>query len=413
MIRKSVVAHSCSQRLPRLHIRIHSPISQFHLVKIFGLFTKTATPDSRQSKNTPADEARETSQKIDSIESEIVAEFGAPTLLQPHHESIIEGAPALTPLSHVMDEAAVLFANGQSNEAKALLLQATRVDGGSKDHQLAWWMLFDLALAENQSDFFDHLALTYAKKFETSPPQWQTSTQDSDQDQSQPELPVLSFRGKLTEASQAALEQLQQIGLRHHHFVMEFAAITDITIPGCAGFLDVLEHWQKASCDISIRGGDAVVSRIRECIQPGRRDSDDAAWRLLIELLRLMNADEAYEAACVDYSVTYEMSPPASPQPQTKAAQQTPVFMLPTLISLPIDKLLAQTSEYAQQSPKLFLDGRHLRRIEFSAATPWLTGLQQLAQGKVVECRDTSFLVGRLLQLVGGASRLHIIYRKP
>ena len=103
MIRKSVAACSCLQRLPRLHIRIHSPIRQFHLVKIFGLFTKTATPDSRQSKNTPADEARETSQKIDSIESEIVAEFGAPTLLQLHHESIIEGAPALTPLSHVMD----------------------------------------------------------------------------------------------------------------------------------------------------------------------------------------------------------------------------------------------------------------------------------------------------------------------
>ena len=382
-------------------------------MKIFGLFTKTATPDSRQSKNTPADEARETSQKIDSIESEIVAEFGAPTLLQPHHESIIEGAPALTPLSHVMDEAAVLFANGQSNEAKALLLQATRTDSGSKDHQLAWWMLFDLALAEHQADFFDHLALTYAKKFETSPPQWQTSTQDSGQAQSQPELPVLSFRGKLTEASLAALEQLQQIGLRHHHFVMEFAAITDMTISGCAGFLDVLKRWQKASCDISIRSGDAVVSRIRECIQPGRRDSDDAGWLRLIELLRLMNADEAYEAACVDYSVTYEMSPPASPQPQTKAALQTPVFTLPTLISLPIDKLLAQTSEYAQQSPKLVLDSRYLRRIEFSAATPWLTGLQQLAQGKVVECRDTSFLVGRLLQLVGGACRLQIIYRKP
>ena len=413
MIRMSAAAHSCSQRLPRLHIRIHSSIRQFHLVKIFGLFTKTAAPDSRQSKNTPADEARETSQKIDSIESEIVAEFGAPTLLQPHHESIIEGAPALTPLSHVMDEAAILFANGQSNEAKALLLQATRTDGGSKDHQLVWWMLFDLALAEHQADLFDHLALTYAKKFETSPPQWQTSPENSDQAQSQPELPVLSFRGKLTEDSLAALEQLQQIGLRHHHFVMEFAAITDMTIPGCAGFLDVLEHWQKASCDISIRGGDAVVSRIHECIQPCRRDSDDAAWRLLIELLRLMNADEAYEAACVDYSVTYEMSPPASPQPQTKAAQRTPVFTLPTLISLPIDKLLAQTSEYAQQSPKLVLDSRHLRRIEFSAATPWLTGLQQLAQGKVVECRDTSFLVGRLLQLVGGASRLHIIYRKP
>jgi len=382
-------------------------------VKIFGLFTKTATPDSRQSKNTPADEARETSQKIDSIESEIVAEFGTSTLLQPHPENVIEGAPALTPLSHVMDEAALLFANGQSNEAKALLLQATRTDGGSDDRQLAWWMLFDLALAENQADFFDHLALTYAKKFETSPPQWQATTQDSDHAQSQPELPVLSFRGKLTEASLAALEQLQQIGLRHHDFVMEFSVITDMTIQGCAAFLDVLEHWQKASCDISIRGGNAVVSRIRECIQLGRRDSDDAAWRLLIELLRLMNSDEEYEAACVDYSITYEVSPPASPPPQIKLTQQTPAFTLPKLILLPIDKLLAQTSEYAQQSPKLLLDCRYLHRIEFSAATPWLTGLQQLAQGKVVECRNTSFLVGRLLQLVGGASRLHIIYRKP
>ena len=382
-------------------------------MKIFGLFTKTATPDSRQSKNTSADEARETSQKIDSIESEIIAEFGTPTLLQPHHESAVEGAPSLTPLSHMMDEAALLFANGQSNEAKALLLQATCTAGSSDDHQLAWWMLFDLALAENHADFFDHLALTYAKKFETSPPQWQATTHDSDHAQSQPELPVLSFRGKLTEASLAALEQLQQIGLRHRHFVMEFAAITDMTIPGCAAFLGLLEHWQKAYCEISIRGGDAVVSRIRECIQPGRRDTDDAAWRLLIELLRLMNADEAYEAACVDYSVTYEVSPPASPPPQIKLTQQTPAFALPKLILLPIDKLLTQTSEYAQQSPRLLLDCRYLRRIEFSAATPWLTGLQQLAQGKVVECRNTSFLVGRLLQLVGGANRLHIIYRKP
>jgi hypothetical protein len=382
-------------------------------VKIFGLFTKTVTPDSRQSKNTPADEARETSQKIDSIESEIVAEFGAPTLLQQHHESAVESESSPTSLSHVMDEAALLFANDQSNEAKALLLQAARTNGKTKDHQLVWWMLFDLALAENHVDFFDHLALSYAKKFETSPPQWQTMSQDSDLAHSHPELPVLNFRGKLTVASLAALEQLQQIGLRHHQFVMEFSAITDVTIQGCAAFLGVLEHWQKASCDISIRGGDAVVSRIRECIQPGRRDSDDAAWRLLIELLRLMNADEAYEVASVDYSVTYEKSPPASPQPPIKPAQQMPVYTLPKLISLPIDKLLTQTSEYAKQSPKLLLDCRHLRKIEFSAATPWLTGLQQLAQGKVVECRETSFLVGRLLQLVGTTSQLHVIYRKP
>ncbi len=86
---------------------------------------------------------------------------------------------------------------------------------------------------------------------------------------------------------------------------------------------------------------------------------------------------------------------------------------MPENVSLPIDKLLMRTSEYAQQVAVVVLDCRHLRKIKFSAVTPWLTGLKQLAQGKAVECRYMSFIVGRLVQLMGATSWLHITHRKP
>jgi anti-anti-sigma regulatory factor len=379
-------------------------------VKIFGRFTKTAAQESSQRKNTPSTEARETSQKIDSIESEIIAEFGHPTLLQ---SGDTHQAPYELSLTQAMDEAAVVFANGQPEDAKALLLQTIHGKNYSHDYQHAWWMLFDLALAENQAEFFDHLALTYAKHFETSPPQWQSLLQGCESTAIQAELPVINFRGKLTETSQPALQQVEQLGLRHHHFRLEFAAITDIDISGCSIFLNVLNHWHTAGCGISIRNGEIVIGRIRQYIQTGRQDRDDSAWRLMIELLRLMNADQAYEAACVDYCLTYEVSPPASPLAPIKTAQPALVLSMPGVISLPIDKLLLQLSEYAQQASTLVLDCSHLRRIDFSAVTPWLTALHQLSKGKVVECRHTSFLVGRLLHLIGDTSRLHIIYRKP
>jgi anti-anti-sigma regulatory factor len=379
-------------------------------VKILGRFIKPTTQSASQKKIITADHARSTSQKIDTIESEITAEFGNATLLQDSKE---HSRNSISNLSHALDEATFLFANGQSNDAKTHLLAATQINGSEQDNKLAWWMLFDLAIIENQPDFFDQLALSYAKQFETSPPQWQPLIHENEHIPSQTELPILNFRGKLSEASLPAVRQLELLGLQHHHFQVEFSAITEMDMFGCSAILNVLDTWQKASCDISVRDGGTIISRVRQFTQAGRRDSNDAAWRLLIELLRLMNAQEAYENACLEYCMTYEVSPPASPPAPTKSPEQIPVFAMPQNISLPIDKLLMRTSEYAQQASVVVLDCRHLRKIEFSAVTPWLTGLKQLAQSKAVECRQMSFLVGRLIQLMGATSWLHITHRKP
>lgn len=363
----------------------------------------------RQSPSLQKGEALATSKKIDAIESEISAEYA--------HASGIRTASALSPangqpsLSQCLDEAALLFANRESEAARNLLLQAISLTGEDNERRQAWWMLFELALATNQPEFFETLALDYALAFETSPPQWQAA-RTANTLPSRATLPIVNFRGKLCGSSLPALLQLQALGLRHQQFCLQISLVTEIDLDGCEALLQVLGQWQEASCGFVISGGEKLIEALRPLIQAGRRDSNDAGWRLTIEWLRLLNRSEDYEALCLDYCLTYEVSPPAA-SPQHKAlASAAWSFTMPQSITLPIDRLLLEIEDYCRQTPALILDCRPLAHIEFSAAVPWLSGVLRIAAGKAVECRDTSFLVSRLLHLVGGKHQLNLINRK-
>ena len=360
-------------------------------------------------------EGRSTSDKIDAIESELSAEFG--TLQWLPNQASAAAIGELPELSQCLDEAALLFTNHQIDAARELLLRARALPGDASERRHIWWMLLELALEQNQPEFFDEMALDYAHVFETSPPQWQSLT-DSLPDPTNG-LPIMNFRGKLTGNSLPALRQLQQAGSKHALFCVEFGAIAEADLEGCALLLEVFAHWQHQHCSFSIAGGDLLVVAIKPLILPGRRDDNDAAWRLLIELMRLMNRHTEHESLCIDYCLTYEISPPTdvlakhavvSPATPMNSAS---TFLLPAHIALPVEELLAQIQRYALTVDSLALDAHRLVRLELSAAAPWLNGLHRIAGGKPVECRDIGFLVARLLTLVGGNSPLTITHRKP
>ena len=378
-------------------------------MKNLGLFGKSAIRHVRNQRSTPADDARATSEKIDEIESELSAEFGNTPWL-PVAAAHLPDEPLPT-LSQCLDEAALLFTNYQVESARDLLLRARDAPGNDAERRQVWWMLFELALCENQPAFFEQLALDYARSFESSPPQWQAGK--ASPPVSATSIPAVNFRGKLCASSLPALQQLQQAGIKHLHFCLEFSAITDIDLDGCALLLQVLAHWQLHHCKLHITNGEVLTDALRPLIQTGRRDSNDAAWRLLIELMRLMNRCEDYESLCLDYSLTYEISPPAAPLHISEYTAPAAPFLLPECIALPTDELLQQMQAHARHCTALILDGQRLKRVELSAAAPWLNGLHRVSAGKPVECRNLGFLVSRLLQLVGGGSQLTIIHRKP
>ncbi len=358
-------------------------------------------------------------------------------------------------LSQHIDEAALLFATGQPDAAISLLQSAVAqlTPSAPELEQRAWWMLLELQQAMNRPTEFDRIALAYAQRFEASPPQWRATARSA----STSSPPAISARSASTAATTTAAgmagtstgtlmlrgmldagthSQLSSWRQRHPdatELMLDLSHATAINLAGCNALLSMLAQCQQQRMRVRLYHGDLLLSLLRELIQAGRRDADDAGWRLLIELLWLTGDTERYEDACLAYSLTYEVSPPSALAPAISgnadggaltmalprrelpyAARAT--FMLPASIALPIDSLLADLRTHVARHATarvLVLDASRLLHIEFHAASPLQRALTQLAAGKTVEWREVSFLVSTLLQLTGDSAVPRIINRRP
>ena len=357
--------------------------------------------------------ALDTSKKIDAIEYEMSAEFST-TL--PHHTKPSSSFVQTSDLRQTIEEAVILFGSGQTAAARELLNFAITRAQDHPDENLAWRLLLELHEFEADQVAFEQRALAYAQRFESSPPPWQyadtlaaSATVNT--------VPSLSFRGKLSASSGPMLHHLFQMGCQHQRFRLEFVSVSEVDLAGCKALLHTLSSWQEQSCEVSLQNAHALTEKIRDLIQPARRDDDDTGWRLLMELLWLMQATTEYETTCLDYSITYEVSPPSPrsshiPLHDAKSTWSNQIFIMPDTIEMPVDSLLARIDTYAQSHDRVVFDCAGLRRVDVNAAAPLLAGLSRLAGIKTVELRHTSFLVSVLLQLLGGNGKLNIIHRK-
>ncbi len=368
-------------------------------------------------------------------------------------------------LSQHVDEAALLYATEQA-EAAISLLGSSLSDSlppASDPERRAWYLLLELHEALGQQAGFDRAALAYAQRFEASPPQWRAA-------QTNPVVPMqaaqadstllLTVGEKLDAGAQTILAQWQQRNPVATSFTLDLAQVAHVDLAGCRlllAALATLTDWQQHDVQIQLRPCESLLALLQALIKSGRRDEDDAAWRLLIELLRLSGDVERYEDACLAYSLTYEMSPPAAAPPASNAQRKLPAsapanrhlaatqdrhtvrdshtirasiasagsldaatrraFLLPEVIAMPLDALLSALREHARQAAVgaqvLTLDARRLQRIDFHAADALQRALAELAAGKTVEWQGVSFLVSTLLELTGGGTLTKMINRMP
>jgi ABC-type transporter Mla MlaB component len=385
-------------------------------VKIFGLFSKTATRHVRNASAQalqPDMQAVNTSKKIDEIECEMSAEFSTSL---PAKSTDSSSSAQTTDIRQTVEEAAILFGSGHTATARELLSSAISRQAPKPDEKLAWRMLLELHEFEGNQAAFEQHALSYAERFETSPPPWQ-SAETISASASADKLPSLSFRGKLSSSSQPMLDHLFQMGCRHRHFRLEFLNVSEVDLAGCRALMHTLAAWETQGCEVHVRNARVLADKIRGLIQPGRPDNDDTGWRLLMELLWLMQATTEYESICLDYSITYEVSPPlprssTTLQYDAKPSRSDQAFIMPATVEMPVDVLLTEIHANSQGLDRIVLDCAGLRWVDFNAAAPLLAGLNRLASTKPVELRHTGFLVAELLQLVGGNGQLKIIHRK-
>jgi len=384
-------------------------------VKFRDLFSKQAPGSIKNVRSTsqPTIADREaTARKIDAIESEITAELGIYSDTENSIDSGIDSDLGIAnSIEQCIYEASILYANQQSNAAASLLLGAVAQESDHAAEPIAWQMLLELASLDRDQARFEALALRYAERFETSPPQWRTSHPSLSH--TLLSIPMLAFRGKLLGSSAPALAQLEQAAAAHSQLAVDLYSITELDIAGCSALLALLSRWHQEGKHTSVAYSLTLIDMLRAQLQQGRPDGDDAAWRLLIELLRVSGDEISYEDACVAYCLTYELSPPA---PVGLAMHQAPPvaeLSLPEQISYPVDALIESLRPSAKPLDHIVLNCRQLHLIEFNAAAPLLAGVAEMARGKTVEWCDMLHLTSTLLQLISGAGKLKISHRLP
>lgn len=405
----------------------------------------------------PRDVARQTAEKIDLIESQIESEImqSRTDHFAPSRSSInavsrtggnAAGAGNTQPpigqstelmlgdshLAHsmvladsgnpVLEEAAILYANGQDLPAVAVLADAVHNDRTPQ----TWLMLLELYQSLGQRPDFEQLAIDYAVRFETSAPAW---SEEQTRKAIQPKVAAptaraaIVFQGALDARIVPQLEQLKTLAQRNPVLHLEFDKVTSVDRKGADLMLRVFAAFHKSNHEVVISGADVLTQRLQDAIEVGRRDESNAVWMLLLEIYRILGRQAAFEETSIDYCVTFEVSPPswepASPKYRVADgdAAAAPQAAAPAAESanLPADGValagemlgkaeadMQRLTEFASTHDRIVIDCSKLVRVDFTAAgllLNWAVGMR--GARKEIEFVRVGHLVGALFVVMG------------
>jgi ABC-type transporter Mla MlaB component len=326
-----------------------------------------------------------------------------------------------TTLPPMIEEAAILFANGQIKEAAESLKHA--ISSGELENQVqtAWVMLLDVYQATGNRAEFENTALDYAARFEASPPAWhESSANDAKPEAKKGAMAAtvvfpLAIDGEVSKQ----IEQLQRGSATKRELQIDFGNAKTANTDGADLVLRILMAFKKTKREITIIHADRLFDALMSSVQAGRRDPSESSWLLALEMLRLMNQQQRFDDVSIDYCVTYEVSPPpweampawikqsqgttqASLEASPRSGAEGNSFALRNELVGPIASELAELRAYSQSSSSVVLDCRELRRLDFTAAGELLNVVATLrANGKPVLFVEPNWMVLALLVVMG------------
>ena len=256
-------------------------------------------------------------QRPGQAEASAVAQNGGAQPFTPSFAFKLTGAPEHDMVVHdaELEEAAILFANGDDAGAEAGLLGILAPGAVREDHEPTWLTLFDLYRATGEQDKFETAALQFAKRFFRSAPQWfslpdmvKALVKPSDKD----------AEGRVTDWVCPSVVGIQTVaalnaatGRAAMPWRLDWSNLKTIETGALEPLRRVFSGW--ASQPVQLRFmGDAQLQKILLNATPsGERSTDQKWWLLRMDLLRVIHRPDDFELTALDFCVTYEVSPPA------------------------------------------------------------------------------------------------------
>jgi anti-anti-sigma regulatory factor len=326
-----------------------------------------------------------------------------------------------------IEEAAILFANGQVEEAHDRATRALeQEDLGAWKLQM-WLMLFDLLHHLGRKQEFEEKALDFVVKFERSPPPWidaPTAAARGNPAMRTGGLAHVALTGVLGAQSATALDQLKKAAERQPKLRLDFAKLQSIEPAGCKLLRDTLRAFKAGKKDVYLTGEARILQLLREAAKPGDKSVDAAVWVLLHDLYQMLGMQNEFEEAAVDYAVTYEVSPPSweTPPPRPKPLEASQPIALETgddafhlvgEVAGPSDQLFTDIAAYAGGHNPVTLELAATRRIDFVNAGRLLNVLEkQQAEGKQLVIRGAGEMIIALFAVMGITKIAHVTPRK-
>jgi anti-anti-sigma regulatory factor len=335
-----------------------------------------------------------------------------------------DGAAEMPP---VIEEAAILFANGQADQAHSRLETALAGESLGAWQLQVWLMLFDVYQHLGQKARFEEKALEFVVKFERSPPVWTDAPKAE-------KSPVaaragnpanVTLSGTHSAASANALEQLRKVADRQPKLRIDFAKLQGVDEEGCRLLHETLVALKKAKKQVYFSGEAQGLKLLRERAKPGDPSVQQTVWQLLLELYQQLGMQNEFEEAAVDFAVTYEVSPPSWEAPPPKTGPPPPESE-PEADGAPADAcyfegeiagsndaLFNQLAAYAETANPIVIDMSRTRRLDFVNAGRLLNVLEKLKPGdRSIVIRGVGEMVAALLSVMRITKIARVIPRK-
>lgn len=308
------------------------------------------------------------------------------------------------------EEAAILYANGGYDEARAVLEHALDTTKGADARLTLWGMLLDLLRLIGHRERFEALSLSYATEFERSPPAWLDLSPHGAKG-TETKVQTVNLSGVLNGQAAGQFAQLIQIGMRTGALRIDLSRLRGVDNAGAELLLRAVRGLRKAKIRLSLVGAGHLASVLGGVVTPGKAEQKPV-WLLLLEVLQYTEQNDRFEELAVDFAMTFEESPPSWEPPPELTASQTgaevlavqlsDIYRLDGEIVGPNTEVLRKITAFASGRTRVEVDCSLLRRMDFVSAGTLFNIVSQLhAQGRLVVLKGVNSMVAALMQVMG------------
>jgi anti-anti-sigma regulatory factor len=338
----------------------------------------------------------------------------------------IEVAQPSAGLSAVLENAALLFANGQDDDARETLEQGVANDPETRLSPLAWLALFDLLQRAGERAAFDQLAMQFVLQFERSAPSWEEPAKRT-ATEAQGGGGYIAVTGKLSQGSAQQLEGLKRaLEKRVPRARLDLASVSGFDDAGARLLASELARARSQRMELALQRPDKLRDALEEAVAKGR-EGGEGAWLLSLELMQWAHDQAAFDERAVDFAVAFEVSPPSWEPPPDSArraaqdetttaeaeathkrasAKDRDVVEFEGVLAGASPPALARLADVAARHTSTQIDMRGVERIDFVCAGALLNAIGRIeSQGKSVEIESISPIVRALLLLIGISPR--------